>query len=54
LLSKYYYYIKNLIPNVAKRIQNFLEIWGIFAPPKVREYAIEIYLYIFPPKKKGF
>jgi hypothetical protein len=38
---------------VAKRIQNFLEIWGIFSPQKVKEYAIEIYLYIFPPKK-GF
>jgi hypothetical protein len=44
---------QNLSPNVAKRIQNFLEIWGIFFPPKAREYAIEICLYIFPPKK-GF
>jgi hypothetical protein len=26
---------QNLSPNVAKKIQNFLEIWGIFCPQKL-------------------
>jgi len=36
-----------------KEFKIFLKFGEFPPPPKVKEYAIEIYLYIFP-SKKGF